>query len=172
MNLQEVRAMLRQEKLDRARPWTPISGEYLTAREFLSLIGIYGKKRGYRSTIRWLSMASSRTGGHMPEYLKKCFKDGIVCAHLFQGSPKGAVTFEYRIPIDSLDEKYAERAKTLMFSRNGKSDNSVTLNQRIFRELRVLSARTSRGMSEIVEDLVHKEFESSFAEPHNPASAP
>ena len=79
MDLKEAVAMLKQEKLSRARPWSAISDDYLTAREFLSLIGIPGKGRDYRRTIRWLSMASSDRSDknlYMPEYLKKCFREG------------------------------------------------------------------------------------------------
>ena len=55
MDEQEIMDILKKQKLDHARPWKALSSEYLTTREFLSLIGFEGGERntGKRfSTLR------------------------------------------------------------------------------------------------------------------------
>ena len=175
MDLKEAVAMLKQEKLSRARPWSAISDDYLTAREFLSLIGIPGKGRDYRRTIRWLSIASSDRSDknlHMPEYLKKCFREAVVCAHLFRGTAKGAVTFEYRIPLESLDPDYVRRAKSLVAARKSNSPYSVPLSRRVFMELTFLSAGTGKSMPEMIEEWAHREIHIVLAKPQDPGPTP
>ena len=170
VELKEIVAALKEAKLASARPWMPISNDYLTVREFLSLIGLYGKRKEYRLTIRHLSMASTRNDSNLPapEYLKECFREGMVCVHLFRGSPKGTVAFEYRIPVKSLDEKYAGRAKTLTSARNGNIRNSIILSRQTFKGLTLLSARTGKSMSETVEEMVDRELKLMFATEEHP----
>jgi hypothetical protein len=129
MDRRELADMLKQERLKSARPWEPISDDYLTAREFLSLIGIHGKSKAYRRALRVLRIAHSRSDllGHLPEYLTNCFREGIVQVHLFRGTSKGAVAVEYRIPVESLDEKFAALAKRLIPARNSKNPCSYAV---------------------------------------------
>ena len=123
MDEQEIVDILKKQKLDHARPWKAISSDYLTTREFLSLIGIEGRGREYRQALFYLEIASKRdNNGHLlPDSLKKCFRDGSVRVHVFRSRSEGLIGVEYRIPVESLDERYAERIREIVSCRNGKA---------------------------------------------------
>ena len=166
MDRRELADRLKQERLKSARPWEPISDGYLTAREFLSLIGVHGKSKAYRRALRVLRIASSRSDllGQMPEYLTDCFREGIVQVHPFRGTSKGAVAVEYRIPIESLDEKCAALAKRLIPARSSKNPCSVPVSRHAFQGLGLLSAKAGKSKSELVEEWVERELERLFAQ--------
>jgi len=63
MRAREIADILQAERLKRARPWTPVSTDQLTAREFFSLIGIEGKGRKYRRVLRYLRLRPTGTTG-------------------------------------------------------------------------------------------------------------
>jgi len=157
--------MITEEKLKRSRPWEPISDDYLSAREFLSLIGIQGKSKAYRRALRYLTMAAYRSDilDRMPDSFKDCFREGIVRSHSFRGTTGGVVAFEYRIPVESLDEKYAKLAKKVIRARHGKNPYAIPISQTTFRRLTVLSEKVGKSNSELVEELVQKELERLFA---------
>ncbi len=67
--------------------------------------------------------------------------------------------FEYRVPVESLNEKYAELAKRLIGARHSKSPYAVPLSKSTFMRLSVLSAKTGKSNSELVKELVQKELE-------------
>ena len=79
MDEQEIVDILKKQRLDQARPWEAISSDYLTTREFLSLVGIEGRGREYRQALFYLEIASKRdNAGHiLPDYLKRCFRNGV-----------------------------------------------------------------------------------------------
>ncbi len=163
-------AMLKEAKLKRARPWEPISDDYLSAREFLSLVGIHGKGRGYRRALCYLRLAAGNSDilNRTPDSLKDCFQEGLVCVHSFRGSTGGAVGIEYRIPIESLNGKYAHLAKKLIPARHSKNPYAVPISRHAFRGLTVLSKREGKSTSELIGEWVQEELEHSFA--HEPPS--
>jgi hypothetical protein len=159
MDEREIVDILKKQRLDHARPWKAISSDYLTTREFLSLIGIDGRGREYRQTLFYLEIVSKRdSSGHLlPDYLKKCFRDGSVRVHVFHSRNARLIGVEYRIPVESLDEKYAERIKELVSSRNGKTPDSIS--RATMKRLRQLSEITHRSISEIVDTCVKREMD-------------
>ena len=159
MDEREIIDVLRKQRLDHARPWKAISSDYLTTREFLSLIGLEGRGREYRQTLFYLEIASKRdNSGHLlPDYLKKCFRDGSVRVHVFHSRSEGLIGVEYRIPVESLDERYAERAKELVSSRNSKTPDSIS--RGTLKKLRRLSEITHKSVSEIVDACVNREMD-------------
>jgi len=105
--------MTKEAELKRAQPWEPISDDYLSAREFLSLMGIRGKTKRYRRALGYLRLAATGSAivYHLPDLLKDCFREGLVNVHPFKGSTGRAVAIEYRIPLPSLRGEYQYRAK-------------------------------------------------------------
>jgi len=158
---EELMKRFREEKLKRSRPWEPISDTYLTAREFLSLVGIRGKSKAYRRALRHLIQAAYRSDVlHLqPDTFKDCFREGLVRCHSFQGTTGGVVEFEYRVPVESLNEKYAELAKKLIDARHTKNPYAVPLSKKTFMRLSILSEKMGKSNTELVEELVQKELE-------------
>ena len=159
MRAREIAKVLQEERLKRALPWTPVSADQLTARELLSLVGIEGKARRYRRTLRYLRMTSNRGDGAVraPDYLSECFREGVR-VQVFQGRGNGAVSVEYRIPVESLNQKYAELAKRLISVRNGSASDFICVSREAFRELVALSARAGTTIPEMVEQWAHREW--------------
>lgn len=166
MDENKVRELFRQERLRRATPWEPVTADYLTTREFLSLIGIEGRGRRYRRTLYYLDVASSADNSHlMPDYLRRCFKGGIVHVHVFQGRARGPISQEYRIPIERLDEAYIHSARRLVKFRTDKASDYIT--PAILRKLNSLSDETERSIPEIISTLVNREVEIMIAKKRN-----
>ena len=163
MRAKEIARMLHAERLKRARPWVPVSSDYLTAREFFSLIGIEGKGRHYRRTLRYLRLASNRgdDAGRAPEHLNQCFLKGLR-VEVFQGRGKGVVSVEYRIPVESLNEGYVEQARKLISGRHGKAADTISVSHEAFKELVALSARAGKSIPELIEQWVHREWRFSL----------
>jgi len=160
MDEQELIDMLKKQRLDHARPWKAISSDYLTTREFLSLMGIEGRGRDYRQTLLYLEIASRRENANhlLPDYLKKCFRDGSVRVHVFRSRSAGLIGVEYRVPVDSLDKRYAERVKELIASRNGKTPDSV-ISRRTLKRLKQLSEIKRKSIPELIEAWVDREMD-------------
>jgi hypothetical protein len=160
--------MTKEAQLKRALPWEPISDDYLSAREFLSLMGIHGKSKRYRRALSYLRLAAAGSAivDHLPDLLKDCFREGLVSVHPFRGSTRGAVAIEYRIPLPSLSGKYLYLARKLIAARHSKHPCAVRISREAFRGLTVLSKKTGKSTSELVEAWVQRELEHSFA--HNP----
>ena len=159
MDEQEIIDILKKQRLDQARPWKAISSDYLTTREFLSLVGIEGRGREYRQALIYLEIASKRdnTGHILPDYLKKCFRNGFVRVHVFRSRSEGLIGVEYRIPVESLDESYEERVKGLVSSRNSKTSDPIS--RGTFRKLKRLSEITHRSVSEIIDSWANREMD-------------
>ena len=89
--------VLKKQRLDHARPWEAISPDYLTTREFLSLAGVGGGGRKYLQTLFYLEIASRKEeSAHLlPDYLKRCFRDGSVRVHVFRSRSEGLIGVEY-----------------------------------------------------------------------------
>ena len=153
--------MTKEAQLKRALPWEPISDDYLSAREFLSLMGIHGKSKRYRRALSYLRLAAAGSAivDHLPDLLKDCFREGLVSVHPFRGSTRGAVAIEYRIPLPSLSGKYLYLARKLIAARHSKHPYAVRISREAFRGLTVLSKKTGKSTSELVEAWVHKELE-------------
>ena len=79
--------------------------------------------------------------------------------HAFRGSTGGAVAIEYRIPLPSLSGKYLYLARKLIAARHSKHPYAVRISREAFRGLTVLSKKTGKSTSELVEAWVHKELE-------------
>ena len=62
---------------------------------------------------------------------------------------EGLIGVEYRIPVESLDERYGERVKEIVSSRNGKTPDPIS--RGTLRKLKRLSEITHRSISEIVD---------------------
>ena len=159
MDEQEIVDILKKRRLDQARPWTAISSDYLTTREFLSLVGIQGRGREYRQALFYLEIASKRDNADhiLPDYLKRCFRDGAVRVHVFRSRSEGLIGVEYRVPVESLDERYAERIRQIVSSRNGNIPESIS--RAAMKKLRLLSEITHRSISEIVDACVNREMD-------------
>jgi hypothetical protein len=170
MDQREIVGILNRQRLNQARPWTAISSDYLTTREFLSLVGVEGRGREYRQALLYLDMASRRHNSSplLPAYLRNCFRGGTVRIHVFQGRSKDLIGVEYRIPIDSLDEQYSERIKELISSREGRARDPIS--RGTLRKLRRLSEITHRSISEIIDTCVDREIEAVIGKPVNPAA--
>jgi hypothetical protein len=78
----------------------------------------------------------------------------------------GAVEIEYRIPVLSLNGKYAYLAKKLIPARHSKNPYAVPVTRQALKGLTVLSKKTGKSTSELVEEWVQEELERSFA--HEP----
>lgn len=169
MDQREIVGLLNRHRLNQARPWMAISSDYLTTKEFLSLIGIGGRGKEYRQALLYLDIASRRhnSGQLLPAYLRNCFRRGVVSVHVFQGRSKDLIGVEFRIPVDSLDEKYAERIKELISSRNGRGPEPIS--RGTLRKLRRLSEITHRSISEIIDTCVDREIEAVIGKPGDPA---
>ena len=159
MRAREIADVLHAEKMKRARPWTPVSAEQLTAREFLALVGIEGKGRRYRRTLRYLRLTFNRDdeAGRAPGALSKCFREGVR-VQVFQGRGHGAVAVEYRIPLESLNEEYAERARRLISGRNGRPSDSISVSHETFKQLVALSARAGKSIPDMIEEWARREW--------------
>lgn len=159
MDDREIVDILKKQRFDHAHPWKPISSDYLTTREFLSLIGVTDRGREYRQALFYFEIASKRTvSGHiLPDYLKRCFRDRTVCVHTFRSRSAGLIGVEYRIPVDSLDEGYEERIKELLLSRNGKAPDAIS--RGTLKKLRRLSDITHKSVSEIIDECVNREMD-------------
>ena len=166
MDETKIKELFMQEKLKRASPWKPVSADYLTTREFLSLVGIDGKGKAYRKTIYQLDIAASADNNHlMPDYLRRCFREGVVRVHVFRGRARGPVSLEYRIPIESLEEKHLQSARMLTKFRNGKARDYIT--PAVLRRLTLLSDQAKKSIPEIIGRLVNREVEIMLAEQRN-----
>src|SRR3974377_217875 len=97
----------------------PFTLSYL-AHDLVVSPGMKGKGRHYRRTLRYLRLSCSRDdeAERAPAYLAKCFRHGITVL-VFQGRGHGAVSVEYRIPVESLKDEYADRARRLISARKG-----------------------------------------------------
>ena len=159
MQAEEIADVLREEKMKRALPWTPVSADQLTAREFLTLIGIKGKGRRYRRTLRYLRLTFSRDdeANRAPVYLSKCFREGVM-VQVFQGRGHGAVSVEYRIPVESLKDEYAARARRLISGRNRGPSDSVGVSHEAYKQLVALSARGGKAIPDMVEEWARREW--------------
>ena len=63
--------------------------ERLTAREFLSLVGVRGKGNNYRRAIVWLAMAAvGDDNDRIPDVLKEPFGTGCYVSTLFTQEPE------------------------------------------------------------------------------------
>jgi hypothetical protein len=166
MDEKKIKQLFTQEKLKRAHPWEPVSADYLTTMEFLFLIGIDGKGKTYRETLYHLDVAASADNNHlMPDYLRQCFREGVVCVHIFRGRAKGPIPLEYRIPIESLEEKHLQSAGRLTKLRNGKARDYIT--PAVLRRLTLLSDQAKKSIPEIIGRLVNREVEIMLAEQRN-----
>jgi hypothetical protein len=96
---------------------------------------------------------------HLPDIVRDCFREGLVSVHAFRGSTGGAVAIEYRIPVLSLSGKYQYLARKLILARHSKHPYAVRISREAFRDLTVLSKKTGKSTSELVEAWVHKELE-------------
>ncbi len=165
----EIVGILKQQRVDHARPWKAISSEHLTTREFLSLIGIEGRGREYRQSLLYLEIASRRdnTDHLLPDYLKTCFRDGRVHVHVFRSRNESLVGVEYRIPVESLDERYTERVSEIMAYRNGKTPDSIS--RGTLKKLRQLSEISHKSISEIVDGWVKREMDVLFGKQDGPS---
>ncbi len=117
---EQLRARLRQERLKRAGPWRPLSGESLTPREFLFLLELGAGQRDYRETVLYLRRAASNKNRPMPDYLKAMFRDGVVAVDMVQGRAGGPISVEYRVPINCLQKGYIRVAQEIVDLRNKK----------------------------------------------------
>lgn len=143
-----LRARVWQQRLKRAGPWTPLSGEYLNTKEFLFLFDGCGDEREYREALFCLRIASSGSRNHLvPEYLRAMFRDGVVSVDMV-GRTRGAIAVEYRVPIQSLDEKYVRVAKLLVHLRSKRLDQC--LDDATFRKLVRLSLESDKTIPEII----------------------
>ena len=166
MDEKKIKELFMQEKLKRAHPWKPVSADYLTTMEFLFLIGIDGKGKTYRETLYHLDVAASADNNHlMPDYLRHCFREWVVCVHIFRGRAKGPIPLEYRIPIESLEEKHLQSARRLTKLRNGKARDYIT--PAVLRRLTLLSDQAKKSIPEIIGRLVNREVEIMLAEQRN-----
>jgi len=145
----QLRARFRQERLKRARSWTPRSGESLTPKEFLFLVEISADERDYRETVLFLRRAASPNKNRStPDYLKVMFRDGVVFVDMVQGRPGGPISVEYRVPINRLEERYVRVAHELVDLRSRKLRgclNDVTLHR-----LAQLALETHRTIPEMI----------------------
>ncbi len=169
MDEQEIVDILKKQRLDQARPWEAISSDYLTTREFLSLVGIGGRGREYRQALFYLEIASKRdnTGHILPDYLKRCFLNQAVRVHVFRSRSEALIGVEYRVPVESLDESYGERVKQLIASRNGKTPDSV-ISRRTLKKLRQLSEIKRKSISELVDAWVDREMDAVLGKEGGP----
>jgi hypothetical protein len=136
-----------------------VSAEQLTAREFLSLVGIKGKGRRYRRTLRHLSLTLTRNdeADRAPAYLTRCFRQGMI-VEVFEGRGRGAVSVEYRIPVESLSDEYADRARRLISGRRGRPSDSISVSRETYKHLVALSGRTGKSIPEMVEEWARREW--------------
>jgi len=159
MDQRDIVGILKKKRLDDARPWEAISADYLTTREFLSLAGVEGRGRKYQQTLFYLEIASRKAeSGHLlPDYLKRYFRDGLVRVHVFRSRSEGLIGVEYRIPVQSLDGRYAERIREILSCRNGKTPDSIS--RGTLKKLRQLSVITQKSISEIIDECVNREMD-------------
>lgn len=160
----QMKAACRRKAQRLARPWEPDSQERLSAREFLSLIGVKDKNNDYRRATAWLAMVV--VGDHnerIPARLKEPFRDGVPRVHAFKGH--GPVDIEYRIPVASLDEKYAAQIQTILSLRNGQGLDSI-IGPKTMAQLKFLSRTTGNSPSQIVATSVQRMVETMIREVH------
>jgi len=157
----ELADALKAERLRRARPWAPLSADYLKTAELLSLIGMQTNEAQYRRALRYLRMASNRSDAtdHVPDSLRSCFRESVR-VHAFKGN--GGVEVEYRIPIESLSEEYAARARKLVAARNVDLGPSICVSQGTYRKLKVLSLKKKKTIPEMLEAWAHQELQRSL----------
>ena len=145
---EQLRARLRQERLKRAGPWRPLSGESLTPREFLFLLELGADERDYRETVLYLRKAASNKNRPMPEYLRAMFRDGVVAVDMVQGRPGGPISVEYRVPINCLQKGYVRVAQEIVDLRNKKLHQC--LDDATLRRLAQLALENNRTIPEII----------------------
>ena len=169
MDERQIAGILKNQRMEHARPWKPISPDYLTTKEFLSLIGIEGRGREYRRTILYLEIASRRDNSDqlLPDYLRKGFRDGMVRVHVFRARSETLIGVEYRVPVENVDERYAKRITEIVSCRNGKTPESIS--RGTLKKLRQLSMITRKSISEMIDTLVSRELEVVLGKQDGPA---
>ncbi|OPY70733.1 MAG: hypothetical protein A4E57_00350 [Syntrophorhabdaceae bacterium PtaU1.Bin034] len=166
MDEKTVKEFFRQERLRRASPWKPVSTDHLTTREFLSLVGIESRGSKYRRTLYYLEIAASGDNSHLiPDYLRRCFKEGVVHVQVFHGRAEGPIALEYRIPIETLEDTYVRSAKRLVKFRTDKARDYIT--PAILRKLSSLSDETDKSIPDIISTLVNREVQIMVARKRN-----
>lgn len=104
------------EKLrKRYPPWTPMKEGFLTAKQFMTLIGLSGKRLQARVMGRFIAAESHQDTSLIGDYLISCFKEGRARIHICQG--RGVTNLEYRVAIDDLKEEYQVKAMIIQLSR-------------------------------------------------------
>ena len=159
----QIKAFYTKKALKFARPWEADSPERLTAREFLSLVGVRGKGNNYRRAIVWLAMAAVGDGNdRIPGVLKEPFRDGVLRVHPFQSRSPNLVPVEYRIPVKDLTDKYAEQIRKLLSCRLGRVNDMI--GPKTLAQLKFLSRRTGKSPSEIIAASVARMVEDAVGE--------
>ena len=70
--------------------------------------------------------------------------------------------------MESLDERYAERIREIVSSRNGKTPDSIS--RATLKKLRRLSEITHRSISEIVDACVNREMDAVLGKEDGPSA--
>jgi hypothetical protein len=77
---------------------------------------------------------------------------------VFHGRGHGAVPVEYRIPLESLSDEYAELARRLISGRNARPSDSISVSRETFKQLVALSARAGKNIPDMIEEWARKEW--------------
>lgn len=111
--------------------------------------------------LRYLRIASARgdSGGRVPDRIAECFRERVR-VEVFRGRGDGAVSVEYRIPVEGLSENYAEAAARLIQRRSGRGSNAVVVSREALRILTALAAITATSVPDLVEQWAFREWKS------------
>jgi len=142
-----------------AKPWTPITDEYLSSKEFLLLLGLNPKATDYRyrKLLHFCEIAAHPDSNHdlFPGRLRDCFMDRTVNILAFKGHYGDATRakVEYRIAIADLAKDCQVRALDIVLKRVAES-TKLTESTRL--GLRTLAYENNQSISQVINDLIKK----------------
>ncbi len=150
-----IRKLVKEKTGEVALPREALSGDFITSKEFASLLGM-STNRPRRRLLVYLSMISQgRNLETIPWEIRECFvgHKPVVC--VYQGN--GSVNYEYRIAIKDLYGKFQAAAREMAISRT--SGESVYVKPATLKQLKYLSIRFKTDISSVIDILVNRELE-------------
>ena len=153
----EANKIIDEQQLLTARPWEPLTEDYLSTYEFLTVLGIKRSSRKRKEIQRYLYLACSRTDAQslLPDYLKRVFLDGVVRVHFFNYKKKGPVKFMYRIAVKDIGKEYLPTvAKVIALREKIKATDAIDTQTR--KSLAYLAVSTGKNINSLIIEFIHE----------------
>jgi len=146
-----IKKLARKKLAENALPYAPISDEFITAREFASLVGMSSHRPQRRLKVLLSMISQGKDPETIPAEIRECFAGQKPVVHVYQG--KGSIDYEYRIAIKDLSGGYVSAARQAI---NGRSNY---VKPGTLKKLRYLSMHFKTDISSVIDILVNREIE-------------